>query len=609
MPSKTPLTNIMNHDFINLQSDTTAKEAAKTLTQNNLEASPVVDEDNNLIGVLKKDDLFKTFINGLDTSTPIKEIMEKNIVTIDDEETLDHAWKAAAENKSDFIIVVDHQKRVKGTLTTLELIKAAEKYITRFEWNHLDAVIESSFDGIVISDREGYLLKINQAYERITGLKPEEILGRNVKDLVKEGILSPSSTLEVLKNKKSTTISQVLKTGKEMLVTGNPIFNEGGEITHVISNCRDLTELNNIRKQLDETTRLNKKYYAKLKELEKKHLQDNHINAKSPAMQKVIDLALKVSEVDCNVLILGETGVGKEVIARFIHENSSRANDPFVKINCGAIPENLLESELFGYEEGAFTGAKKKGKQGSFELAGEGTLLLDEIGDLPLNLQVKLLNVLQDKEFKRVGGVKSIPLNSRIIAATNRDLKKKTLEGTFRLDLYYRLDVVSINIPPLRERNDDILPFAMHFLKKFNEKYDKNKNFDSRAIDFLYKYHWPGNVRELENLIERLVVTTQSYTITAEHLPSWLVEGKGSKTTSSSSNFPFKETEITIKEDTSVDKSKLDPGEEEKQTLLNLYKKYRSTHKVARVLGVNQSTVVRKMKKYNLSPKKIKEGT
>jgi transcriptional regulator with PAS, ATPase and Fis domain len=310
------------------------------------------------------------------------------------------------------------------------------------------------------------------------------------------------------------------------------------------------------------------------------------IVANSPSMYNVIQLTRRLSDVDSTVLITGESGVGKGVIAKLVHENGNRKEFPFVKINCGAIPENLIESELFGYESGAFTGSKKDGKKGLFETAEKGTIFLDEISELPLNLQVKLLQVIQERELTRVGGVESIPINVRIISATNKDLLSLVREGKFREDLYYRLNVVPISIPPLRERPEDIIPMIRIFLNQNNKKMKEHKEIDSKAIAILMKYPWPGNVRELQNIIERLMITTKGTTILPENLPSFIVE---------SASIP---DPVSSAEGKSL-KDALDHAERE--ILIKAAEKYKTTRAIAKALGVSQPTVVRKLQKYHLT--------
>jgi transcriptional regulator with PAS, ATPase and Fis domain len=352
----------------------------------------------------------------------------------------------------------------------------------------------------------------------------------------------------------------------------------------VVTNIRDIDELYKLKKNIEETIQLQKYHTQENKSSNAFKFNDENIIANSLEFGKVLQTASSVAGVDSTVLLLGESGVGKEVLAKFIHRLSKRNQKPLVTINCSAIPENLIESELFGYETGAFTGAQKRGKQGLMELANEGTLFLDEIGELPLNLQVKLLRVLQDKKLMRLGGISEINVDVRIITATNRDLYKMVIDKQFRADLYYRLNVIPIEIPPLRKRKSDILPLCHHFMDIYNHKYGINKELSLSTEQVLENYNWPGNVRELENLIERLVVTTSPSIIDANNLPHFLIEND------SDINSKIKIDEIiNLKEAQELI---------EKLLIEKAYKKYKSTYEMAEVLGVNQSTVVRKIQKY-----------
>jgi transcriptional regulator with PAS, ATPase and Fis domain len=287
----------------------------------------------------------------------------------------------------------------------------------------------------------------------------------------------------------------------------------------VIINSRDTTDLIQLRERLDLAEKNIAKYESEIDRLRAGNVKPGGLVWASEKMGDVLALAKRVAEVDTTLLITGESGVGKEAIAQFIHNESPRRNGPFSQINCGAIPEHLLESELFGYEPGAFTGAPGKGKPGLIELAEKGTLFLDEIGELPLTLQVKILRVLQDKTLTRLGSVKKITVDCRIMAATNRDIRQQVKDKRFREDLYYRLSVVPIEVPPLRERPEEIAPMALKFLQEFNGIYAQEKKLSENAIGKLVRYAWPGNVRELRNLIERLVVTVDGLTIGGDMIP------------------------------------------------------------------------------------------
>jgi len=364
----------------------------------------------------------------------------------------------------------------------------------------------------------------------------------------------------------------------ELSITGCPVLDEQNHPILVVISIRDFTELNQLKLQ-------SARFSQELKLLRAREQKD--LIYQSPAMEQVVNEALRVSGVDSTVLITGESGVGKEVIARMIHRNSNRAEGPFIQINCGAIPDQLLESELFGYEKGAFTGANKDGKPGMMELANGGTLLLDEVGDLPLNLQVKFLRALQEQVIYRIGGRIPIKLNVRIIAATNKNLEKMILNNEFREDLFYRLNVVPIYIPPLRERHSDILPLVMHFMDRVNYKYKLQKHISSEVCKIFEAYSWPGNIRELANIVERLVIMSETTTILPGQLPSSFLVEPASNTLQVSI-----QQIIPLKEARELVESKL---------ILRALKEYGSLRKAGEALGVDHSTLLRKIKALGIS--------
>ncbi|WP_257141103.1 sigma-54-dependent Fis family transcriptional regulator [Bacillus sp. AFS015802] len=452
----------------------------------------------------------------------------------------------------------------------------------------LEAIIESSYDVIYITDKNGVTLKTNSAIERITGIPKQYYIGKSVDALMKRGILKSSVTQKVIEQKRSVSTIQYNYSGKETLITGNPVINDDGEIEKVVTNIRDLSELNELQTALKKANELNDSYKKEIERLKGVTKRDGDVVIASHQMKLIYEMAERIADVDATVLILGETGVGKDVLAKFIYSQSIRAKQgEFIKLNCGAIPPDLLESELFGYEGGAFTGANAKGKQGMLELADNGILFLDEVGELSLALQVKLLRTLQEKEIRRVGATKSKKVNVRIIAATNRNLKEMVQNGEFREDLYYRLNVIPIAIPPLKGRRDDILPLIQLFLQQTNHKYGKDKTIDVKLNDFFYRYNWPGNVRELSNLIERMVLTTQGQELTVRDLP---IEYKESN----NSSLVFTEL-MTLKEAVEI---------AEEKVLSLAVNTCHTTYEIAEALGTSQPTIVRKLKKYKL---KIKE--
>ncbi|MDW7675068.1 MAG: sigma 54-interacting transcriptional regulator [Bacillota bacterium] len=450
----------------------------------------------------------------------------------------------------------------------------------------LDTIIEAVYDGLYIADGNGYTTRINKSYERITGVKQEEVIGKHLQELVDQGLYSESVTLQILKEKKLSpvTIMHLVKGEKPLLITGTPVVNEQNDIISVVTTVRDISELNHLQEELEKSKNLTKLYQIELEQLKIQQGSNSGIVYQSNSMEQVLTLAKKVAQVDATVLLLGETGVGKELVAKEIHNRSPRCQGPFITVNCGAIPETLLESELFGYEKGAFTGAGQSGKPGMFELANHGTILLDEIGDLPLTLQVKLLRVLQEKTVSRIGSTQSINLNIRIIAATHNDLLQKVTEGTFREDLYYRLNVLPIYIPPLRERTDDITILASSFLQTFNSLYTKNVSLTYDAYSSLLQYDWPGNVRELRNTLERIVVVSSSNIVTSIDITA-LMTKKGDPNIAG-----INQTENLTEALKSL----------EKLLIQQALAKYGSTYKASKALGVSQPTIVRKAKRYNI---------
>ncbi|MEC2054168.1 sigma 54-interacting transcriptional regulator [Peribacillus psychrosaccharolyticus] len=445
----------------------------------------------------------------------------------------------------------------------------------------LDATIENSYDGIYITDQKGITLYTNSAIERITGIPKEYYLGKSVDQLIKRGILNSSVTHKVVKQRRTVSVVQENFAGKETLITGSPVFNNEGDVEQVVTNIRDLSDLNELMHELMKVNELNYHYKQEIEKLRKITSHDGVVFV-SEKMKMIYEVADRIADIDVTVLILGETGVGKDVLARHIFSTSVRSKKgEFIKINCGAIPEDLLESELFGYEGGAFTGANQKGKQGLFELAEGGVLFLDEIGELPLQLQVKLLRAIQDREIQRIGGTKPKKIDVRIIAATNRNLVEMVKKGDFREDLYYRLNVIPITIPPLRERRDDILALLDLFLAKANEQYHFNKALELSLKDYFYQHDWPGNVRELINIVERLVVLTDKALLSISDLP---VEYQPTHPYHTSKTMTLKEC---------VEKA-------EREVLERAVKTYQTTYEMAEALDSSQATIVRKLKKYKL---------
>jgi PAS domain S-box-containing protein len=447
------------------------------------------------------------------------------------------------------------------------------------------------YDGVYIADGQGKTLYVNKAYLRITGLETEDVVGKNVQDLVAAGVYRNAVTPEVIRLRRQVNaVGESTRNHAKMLITGNPIFDSDGNIKLVAVIQREMTDLLQMQIDLDATQQKMKAVEAGRirgkQEIEhlRKQIMSKNLIGDSPEISAVLDLIRRVADFDVTVLIQGETGVGKEVVANEIHLAGPRKAQPFIKVNCAAIPPTLLEAELFGYVKGAFTGAAPAGKMGLFELADKGSLLLDEIGDMSFDLQCKLLRFLQEKEIVRVGGGRPIRLDVRIIAATHRDLRDLVRTGRFREDLFYRLSVYPIHIPPLRRRPDDIEALTRHFLVLYNGKYRKAVRIDRDGFDVMVGYAWPGNVRELQNVVERLVLVSDVEAVIGRDQMMVLLNFVGDPVTP----LPLEKGLRAI-----VD-------EVERRAIADALKRCGSTRKAAALLKLDQSTIVKKTQRLGI---------
>lgn len=382
--------------------------------------------------------------------------------------------------------------------------KTSEK-VDIFGKENIKNILESLPTTLFVTDKEGNVL-ISTSFTAFTlGISLEELLKSNVKDLVESGYYTKSYAVQAVKEKKTVSGVLTTKTGFQMFSTSTPIFDEKGEITFVVTGGRPQEMIDNFNNP--EKKEKVKRLKREIEYLRLQKISSQNIVAASIEMKRIFKTCNDIAKTDSSVLILGETGTGKEVLSKHIHLNSLRAKGPFISVNCSAIPETLFESELFGYEKGSFTGANAGGKVGLLEIAHEGTLFLDEIAEMPLPMQAKLLRVLDNNEVRRVGGTVSYKVDFRLVAATNRDLSEMVKNGEFREDLFYRINVIPIKIPPLRNRPEDLIALVDKFLMEFNKKYRRHYKLSSTEVQHLLKHHWPGNVRELRNYIERAVVT------------------------------------------------------------------------------------------------------
>ena len=445
--------------------------------------------------------------------------------------------------------------------------------LTRELTDNIDLILDAIHDDLLITDSQGKVIFVNETFETMYCLSRTQAVGKTVYQLEEEGYFKPSIVSLVLKEKKKLSLRQKTNLGRDVLVTATPILDDDGKILFVFSYSRDITELTELEARV-------RQYSEELDRLRGSESKDTII-AESQEAQEMQESLKTMSAYDANVILTGPSGVGKTMYARLIHNQSDRKSGPFVEMNCAAIPETLLESELFGYEKGAFTGASEKGKAGMVELAQKGTLFLDEISELPLSLQAKLLKVIQDKTVTRVGGTKEKKLDFRLITATNRDLSELVRQGRFREDLFYRLNVLHLDVLPLAERKDDILPLCEYFLEKFNEKYGQEKKFDVTALQRLKSYNWPGNVRELSNVVERSAMMTQDVVIKE------IVFGDLEPADTSKVMDVFESVDLNAyMEDV------------EGEIIRKAWDKYKNSSKVAKALAISQPTAYRKIKKY-----------
>ena len=464
----------------------------------------------------------------------------------------------------------------------------------------LTDIFDNINEGIYILNREGDYIYCNRAFLKMVGATKEAVLALNAFRLIPEGQVSTSVAVQAFEKKRRLTIINDVTTPKgyryRQMATATPIFDGQGEVAYMLV---EMIRLDLFHRRYQQAILQEDEHTIVVPEPEaKKERRKEKFIAESAPMKHLLEMAAQVAGTDSTVLILGETGSGKEMLVHYIHDLSGRANLSLVEINCAALPENLLEAELFGYEKGAFTGALSTGKVGLVEAANGGTLFLDEINSMPLSIQGKLLRVLESRRSKRLGAVREKEIDFRLLAASNQDLKACVENGTFRSDLYYRINVIPLEIPPLRERRGDIAPLALYFLEYYGTKYGRVKVLTRHALEQLQRYDWPGNVRELKNAVERLVVTSATGTVEIHQIPESLL-GQGA-TVERLPDGGFTDEDVFCQYDAEEFSLKQYMDFCEKRLLSNVLKKYKSTYKAAKFLKTDQSTIVRKKQKYNL---------
>ncbi|WP_338432512.1 sigma 54-interacting transcriptional regulator [Clostridium tyrobutyricum] len=459
---------------------------------------------------------------------------------------------------------------------------------TKYKIDEMD-IIFNCIDGIVmIVNRNRVIEKVNSAFYKLTGIHRKFFEGKSIDQLKKDEFMEESIILKVFQSKKPLSMNVKYKSGRIVTYTAIPIIAKNGVIQKVIATGRNITNLVQLQDRLAEVEKQKNKYIDRLKNLEKS-LGENIVYS-SDKMKQVIKMAIRAAKTDSPIFITGESGVGKEEIAKFIHENSERNNKNFITVNCAAIPSELFESELFGYEDGAFTGAKKGGRRGLFEEANGGTIFLDEIGEMSLSMQTKLLRVLQENEIKRLGGNKSIKISVRYICATNLSKKQLSNNLKFRQDLYYRLSVIPINIPPLRDRREAIFPLVHVFLNRYNRKYNRKVKLDKKMMEFLHDYNWPGNIRELKNVVERIVILSENDSLSEKQF--WYILQLGSKDISTKYNDT--DDKIVVNGLMNLNKAHDIIDETMIQKALD---KYSTVTGAAKAIGIDPSTIYRRLKK------------
>ena len=441
----------------------------------------------------------------------------------------------------------------------------------------LGSVMEALHDDIAIVGKDGIILWVSSCFERNYGVSRDDVVGRTTYELEAERVFTPSVAALVLKTRRVVTLTETSQTGQLNIVTGVPVYDQNGDISLVVSYTVDPAY----------SLRLYDEYQNILSagaphEEKSPPLPYGGVVYASSAMQEVLEQVRKVADLETGILITGESGVGKNVVARLLHHAGQRSSGPLVEINCAGIPDSLLESELFGYESGSFTGARQRGKPGRIEQAHGGTLFLDEVGEIPLPLQAKLLEVIQEKRFFKLGAHKPTHVDFRLVAATNQDLRALVRKKRFRSDLFFRLSTFPLTIPPLRDRREDISPLLDYSLRKTNDKYGTAKRFSTAALQHLRAYTWPGNVRELQNIVEQCVITADHEEIAAADLPDHVSLGT---------------TPSALLQSDSLDlKTALENCE--RDIILAAHARYKTTVAVARALGISQPSAARKIARY-----------
>ncbi len=571
--------DILTKDFIKVNVDTSVKDALYMMIEGYKDEVVITDEDDKLQAIFTMNDMAKIKQKNISFDSPIVNFAHKNVITIDLDSSARKARDIMLENNIGRLPVIEDEKVV-GIVTSNNIRDTF--YLKMDELFNLQSnVFDNLHEGVCICDENGAVKYWNKSSEKLYGVKVEEIMDKNLADFFPNAL-----SIQVLKTEKRVdNVCHEPVEGKLVALSAVPLYNSKGDLIAVVSTDRDITDAQNLTKQLEyEKKKVELLEHAYKKEIASKYNFPSIIG-KNKRIIEAIAIAEKVAPTSTSVLITGKSGTGKEVFARSIHEASGRTGN-FVAINCSAIPESLFESELFGYVEGAFTGAIRKGKMGKFEFANGGTLFLDEIGDMPLEMQAKILRVLQDGIIYRLGSEKPMTTDARIIAATNRDLKKLISEDKFREDLFYRLAVVQTHLPDLRDRKEDIKDLSNLFLEQVSKQEDiKINDIDEKVYKILANYKWDGNIRELKNVIQRMVVLSNDGKITIDSIPEYILESASDSEDMGENQHDLERIVENVEKRTIKDVMSMVNGNKQQ---------------AAKILNIKRSTLYYKLGKYNI---------
>ncbi|MGG0276589.1 sigma 54-interacting transcriptional regulator [Bacillus rhizoplanae] len=576
--------NWMKQDPYILRKDDTIREALRLLAESESTELPVL-ENNHVIGVVKLIDCVKWLEDHSEWDEPIVTILRHSFYNVREEFSL-----SELENIP-LYVTCEENRELKGVFSNKELLALQKDLVQEIECAHqtiewFKLCFDTAYEGIAIVDENGVIQMFNETYSRFVGVTKEEAIGQRAENVIE------NTRLPVVLKTGVPERNQVHRLqGQNLVVHRMPIWKHGRVIGAVGMLIHEgISDIYKILERFDQKDRTIKPTFSKPK---KKQIRFEDILGESQTISETKKTARKAAGSKASVLITGESGVGKEQFARAIHDTGITKNGPFISVNCAAIPDNLLESELFGYAEGAFTGAKKNGKAGKFELANHGTLFLDEIGDMSLLTQVKILRVLQEREIERIGGTHPIPVDFRLIAATNKDLKQMVREGTFREDLYHRLHVIPIHIPPLRFRKQDIPLIVEEHLQKLCQMYGaEEKTLDKEVLRLMFHYNWPGNVRELINVLERLFALSDDAHIRAKDLPEefYYRDMEQKKLVPMIQSLPAKQEAMKVVRE-----------EEERGLIERVLKEAKGNKsKAAALLGISRATLYNKLSRFKI---------